>query len=144
MNKVTWKIKGLYNADAQLVYNEIGTNTITPEEIVEKARDPSSELHKCFEWDDKEAAEKYRIQQARSIMCNLVFVSDSKHDDLRVFYNLTFEKAEYHPTALILQNVDEYQALLSKAKGELIAFKKKYSMLKELGDVFQVIDKIAL
>ena len=141
MNKVTWKIKGLYNADAQLVYNEIGTNTITPEEIVEKARDPSSELHKCFEWDDKKAAEKYRIQQARSIMCNLVFVSDSKKEDLRVFYNLTFEKAEYHPTTLIMQNPDEYIALLCKAKGELLAFRKKYSMLKELGDVFRAIDK---
>lgn len=142
MEKVTWKIQGLYKADPQIVYQEIGVNNITPEEIVEKAKDPNSELHKCFEWDIEKAAHHYWIQQARSIMCNLVFVSEEKDEDLRVYYNLTFEKAEYHPTQLILQKPDEYQALLQKALGELKAFRKKYSMLKELEEVFALLDAV--
>lgn len=41
----------------------------TPQQILEKARDESTELHKCFTWDDSIAAEKYRIQEARQIVC---------------------------------------------------------------------------
>lgn len=142
MNKVRWKVNLYGNADAQKVYEEIGEETTTPEEILEKAKDPNSELHKCFEWDDKKAAYKYRLQQARTIMCNLVFVSRDEKDEVRTFYNLTFEKAEYHPTTMILQKPDEYKALLEKAKGELYAFKKKYAMLKELKKLFDDIEAL--
>lgn len=142
MNTVRWKVNLYGDADAQKVYEEIGEENTTPEEILEKAKDPNSELHKCFEWDDKKAAEKYRLQQARTIMCNLVFVSDDEKDDVRTHYALTFEKSEYHPTVLILQKPDEYKALLEKAKGELFAFKKKYAMLKELKKLFQEIDSL--
>ena len=142
MTQVKWKTNLFGDADAQKVAEEIGEQNTTPEEILEKAKDPDSELHKCFEWDDTVAAEKYRLQQARTIMCNLVWVTEDKKDEVRVFYNLTFEKSEYHPTKLILQKPDEYQALLNKAKGELAAFKKKYSMLKELKKLFEDIEEL--
>lgn len=142
MHKVGWKTNLFGDADAQKVYEEIGEENTTPEEILEKAKDPDSELHKCFEWDDKKAAYKYRLQQARTIMCNLVFVSDDAEERPRVFYNLTFEKAEYHPTKLILEKPDEYKALLTKAQNELKAFKTKYSMLRELQSIFSMIDNL--
>lgn len=46
---------------------------ISPEELVEAARDPGSPLHDFFEWDDAEAAERYRLVQARTLlrMCRL-------------------------------------------------------------------------
>lgn len=139
--KVKWKTD-IFKADAQKVYEEIGEENTTPEEIVEKAKDPSSELHKCFEWDDKKAAAKYRLSQARTIMCNLVFVTENIEAEPRVFYQLTYEKSEYHPTTLIMQKPDEYNSLLEKAKGELRAFQKKYSMLKELKKIFDDIEEL--
>ena len=47
----SWKIKGIFKADAQKVSEEIAEigETVEPSEIVEKARDESTELHKCFE-----------------------------------------------------------------------------------------------
>ena len=140
--KVKWKNNLFGDADAQKVYEEIGEENTTPEDVLEKAKDPDSELHKCFEWDDKKAAYKYRLSQARTIMCNLVFVTDDEKNEVRTHYALTFEKSEYHPTVLILQKPDEYKALLEKAKGELYAFKKKYSMLKELKMLFKEIDSL--
>lgn len=143
MEKVTWKVNLYGDADAQKVYEEIGEKNTTPEEILEKAKDPDSELHKCFEWDDSKAAHLYRLGQARTIMANLVFVSDKKDEPpVRVFYNLTFEKAEYHPTKLILKKPDEYEALLQKATGELRAFQVKYKMISELQPIFEMIDKL--
>lgn len=43
-----WRVKGIYKADAQKVADEIGNDKITPQEMVEKARNEQSELHKCL------------------------------------------------------------------------------------------------
>lgn len=67
-----WRVKGIYKADAQKVADEIGNDKITPQEMIEKARNEKSELHKCFEWNDTVAAEKYRLQQARIVLSMLM------------------------------------------------------------------------
>lgn len=41
---------------------------ITPNAVVEDARDPNSPLHKEFEWDDSKAAELYRLERARALI----------------------------------------------------------------------------
>ena len=135
-----WKIKGIYKADAQKVADEIGDGKVTPQEVLEKARDENSELHKCFEWDDAVAGENWRKQQARMIVCNLVYVDNEKKEPskLRVFYQS--EEREYKPVKFTLQKKDEYQELLERALKELHAFKEKYKMLTELDEIMKLID----
>lgn len=41
---------------------------LRPEDVVDAARDPSSPLHKHFEWDDAAAAHRHRLDQARSLI----------------------------------------------------------------------------
>jgi hypothetical protein len=43
-------------------------NTLTPEIVVEVARDPEHPLHSRFEWDDSVAAEAYRREQAHELI----------------------------------------------------------------------------
>ena len=85
-----WKIKGIYKADAQKVADEIGEGKVTPQEVLEKARDKNSELHKCFEWDDGIAAEKYRLSQAGGILRTLVIKREETESctkpEIRRFY----------------------------------------------------------
>jgi len=80
---VDWKIKGLYKADAGLVYDEITSigDEVTPEQIVDYAKDKDTELHKCFEWKDRISAHKYRLSQAQSIIRNIVYIKDYKDED---------------------------------------------------------------
>lgn len=42
--------------------------TVTTDLLLEEARSPTHPLHKYFEWDDSVAAEKYRQQQALSMI----------------------------------------------------------------------------
>ena len=42
--------------------------SLTPDALLKEASDPSSPLHDRFDWDDTEAAHKWRIQQARDII----------------------------------------------------------------------------
>lgn len=39
-----------------------------PADVVERARDEDSPLHSHFEWDNNEAADKYRLHQARALI----------------------------------------------------------------------------
>lgn len=138
-----WKIKGLFKADAQRVADEIGENSITPEQVLEKARnDENSELHKCFEWNDGIAAEKYRLIQARKIIINLSYVPKEKTDEPVRCFQITREKSVYMPTKQFLVNNDEYQDLLKRAKVELESFKRRYATLSELETVFEAIESI--
>ena len=55
-----------FKADAEKCYREIeALGECKPEEIVEYAKHTDTELHKCFEWDDTKAAERWRPVLAR-------------------------------------------------------------------------------
>ena len=140
--RATWRIPGYYKADAQKVADEIGDEKITPQEILEKARDEDSELHKCFEWNDSIAAEKYRLEQARNILRMLVYEGKSKEEKPLRLYMKTETTHEYQPTKQFLIQQDEYQGLLKRALAELEAFKRKYRTLTELDSIFEAMETI--
>jgi hypothetical protein len=140
-----WKSGCRISADAQKVADEILTigRSATTAQILDKARDEKTELHKCFDWDDAEAAEKWRLQQARHIVCNLVIKekNETPRPEVRVFFK-TDADSGYKPTVLIMQDKDEYRKLLDRALAELNSFKAKYKTLVELDGVFDAIDKV--
>jgi len=43
---------------------------LTPEIVIQAAKDPESALHGEFTWDDAEAAHRYRLVQARALIRN--------------------------------------------------------------------------
>lgn len=153
--KYQWRkgARGLSNLDADKIGSEIDymiDNNIPhdPEGIVEYARqNEDSELHKGFEWDDTKAAENYRIEQARYITRHIIHivnnpnaeVEEEREPEVRVFFQIG-NKTEYKRTVEIHRNEDEYAALLAKAMSELRAFKRKYSTLVELEEIFKLID----
>lgn len=144
-----WKsgFEGLFHADAQTVAEEIMEigESVTPEQIVERAEDESTELHKCFTWDDTEAAGKWRKHEARQIMCSLVVKrppeEDSRKPEVRVFHK-TEQNEGYKPVTLIVRREDEYISMLHRALGELKAFQKKYSILSDSEELRNLIEKI--
>lgn len=141
----TWRSGiNLFNADAQKVANEIRDigEDVTPTQIVERARDKGTELHKCFEWNDSVAADKYRLYQARKVVCHLVIREVEEKADsapVRVFHK-TEQGGGYKPFELIVKNKTEYEKLLEQAMSELRAFKAKYHTLSELDEILALID----
>jgi hypothetical protein len=41
---------------------------LSPADVIDAARNPNSAMHSQFEWDDSEAAQAYRLQQARALI----------------------------------------------------------------------------
>ena len=77
-----WK-QSRFKADAQKVGNELekieykNANSV----LASAKKNKKSELHKCFTWEDSEAAELYRLDQARCILRMLVTVEEVEDED---------------------------------------------------------------
>lgn len=144
----TFRVPGLYRADPQLIFEELkdlgeDVGEFKPEQIVERARDERTELHKCFDWNDTRAAEKWRLHQAVQLTSNLVFKREVKEDGsvpppIRII-NRT-ESGGYALPEKTFKVHSEYEALLQRAWAELHVFKRKYSALKELDEILALID----
>lgn len=142
MDKVYWKVNGIFKADANKVYSEmLEIKEITPQSVLERARDEKSELHKCFEWNNNVAAEVYRKQQAGNII-RMLYVVPREEEAPTVRVLSRTSETVYQPTRLFVKNQNEYEDLLKRALSELESFKRKYSTLSELEQVFEQIDMI--
>lgn len=112
-SEIKWAVEGLYHADAHAVAEEINQTNGRPADILEYAKTHTdSELHKCFERSDTEAARKYRLIQARQITINLKYVPvDKSKQEVRVFY-LDTKTHVYEPVTKFIVNSDKYARLL--------------------------------
>jgi hypothetical protein len=64
------------------------------DEILADARKASSPTHRAFEWDESEAAEKYRRRQARGLVNQLVVAKHGKATKTRAFVYVSHPEHE--------------------------------------------------
>ena len=139
-----------YKVNAQVVGEEIErleqkNGKVTPAEMVKEAKPKKSPLHNLFEWDDKKAADAYRLQTARQVLCALYVVNPDRPKE-RAFVNVEL-RAETRQGTFVNVNAamtDEItrDIVLQNAISELKAFKNKYKRLSELAKVFEAIDSL--
>ncbi len=156
--KYEWKT-GFYKIPAEEVGKHMENlqrekGEVTCENLLDSARPEDSVIHSLYEWDDSAAAEKYRLEQSRKIIGNLVrvtVVESSKPEEkkiVRAFVNVSeqkgVEKAIYIDTETALSQEKTRAIVLRNALSELIAFKKKYKNFHELASVFEAIDDTQL
>lgn len=143
-----WKLKGIYTADPSKVAAEIEElgDRFTLKDVVDRARDEGSEMHSCFEWNDKIAGEKYRESQAGNVVRMLVIRKEETIEEpektVRLFYSTGERENVYTPVRRIAYHENEYKALLKRALAELKAFRKKYETLSELKVILDEIDAV--
>jgi hypothetical protein len=107
---------------------------LTPQHIVDKARDKKSNLHNEFEWDNEIAGEKYRVGQASEMLRTLIVVNEEKENSapMRAYINVSTMTHQYFPMKIVIETPDLYKQMLEDAKKEMQSFIRKYEMLDEL------------
>jgi hypothetical protein len=124
-------------------------NGISPQVVVDESKPKDAILHKCFEWNDTKAAEKYREQQARVLIANIVTVKFEEEQEeikpVRAFINVVDcdEPAKYVSLKTALSDENYRKQMYDKALSELKSFQQKYSNLQELADLFKEIEKLS-
>lgn len=142
-----WKTGFFGQADANIVAKEINElEEITAQNIVDKARNEDTELHKCFDWDDSIASEKWRKQQAGMILNNLKVVvaknvETNEEKSVKAFVTLKRE-TEYEPIQTVVKDPEKYDILKERAIRQLKSIRTTYEEIVELQDIFNLIDEL--
>lgn len=163
MAAFTYKYRGGYNSK---VSAEIAgpvcqklhdAQILTPENLVNEARAETSPIHSAFEWNDSVAAEKYRCEQARLMIANIIWVEsdiqterhvklvstennnketeEPNFTDERAFVSTGEQNHRYVPIAVALTNEEWRANLLKAAKRDMNSFIMKYRRLTELANI---------
>jgi hypothetical protein len=118
------------------IYEERGE--LTPEAVVEEARDPAHPLHTRFEWDDQKAAHSYRLIQAERLIrkVKLYREPDDPRDptDVRAWVTVR-DGTGYHPFEKIAQDPVKSEILLRDAEREWRMLHDRYGHLREFVDI---------
>jgi len=151
----------IYRARPNSIYNDGDAAVIGPvltriegrdgsiqtEAVVEEASGKNSPLHDYFDWDDKSAARKHRLQQARvmigAIVVEYVAVSEER-PPLRAFYSVETPDAgeSYVSLEKVLSDDDYRKQVVEKARKEAKAWAERYRAYKEFGKVIKTIDDL--
>jgi hypothetical protein len=136
----------------ELVRIEKKSGAITPQIVVESAQPSQSPMHKYFTWDDGEAADKCRLDEARQLVRSVVIVrvtKDDSGDSIRAFVSVkssngekAFDGQAYISTVRALRHATYREQVLADALRELNAWKDRYQHLKELSAIVGAIEQL--
>jgi hypothetical protein len=139
-----WRDGSRYRAKAQEVGERLeqlrtdSGGTVTPHAVVADARDEASPLHPVFEWDDSKAANAYRIDQARSVIADVMVVfaeevDGAPREPIRAFSSLSGGNTPaYTSTMEAMQSPEMRAIVLGQARSELDSWRKRYRHYQEL------------
>lgn len=141
-----WKVPGVMPVDAQTAGTELERiyathGRLEPSDIVDESRDEQAPLHRCFEWNDAAAAEKYRQSQAANIIRSIVTVQETERgpQEVRSYVHV---QTGYQPISVVVNSEEQMNTLLRSALRELSAFRQKYSALSALRPVFDAATQV--
>lgn len=121
---------------------------LTPEFVLEDAREAKSPLHGCFEWDDGLAAERYRLTQAGDVIRSITVVVSAPNPETpstrtRAFVNVETEAGRHYTSiAHAMSDADLRKQVLHRAFQELQSWRSRYTEYQELAAVFGAIDEV--
>jgi hypothetical protein len=127
---------------------------LTPQKLVELARDENHVLHRYFEWHDGVAAEKYRQTQARQLIQSIkvrIVTAPEKVMLVRAILSIPADaragdlKPRYALASDIANDPEAQERIKEQAIIELSRLRRKYDALASLPDfaeIFGVVDKL--
>lgn len=141
-----WTMTGLYKGDANKVGRELeeieNSSELTNVNVLEFAKEnKNSELHKCFEWNDTVAGQKYRLIQASKILQDITIVINEVEETTKAFVNIKTkeETRVFKNIVSVIENDEEYNQLKEKAKRDFISYREKYDKIIKLKDLKSII-----
>lgn len=118
---------------------------LTPKDVVEDAKNHNSPLHSFFEWSDTEAAEQWRLQQARGLIRAVVAVIVNDNEPatrMQAFVHVPESGApHYRATDHAMSQERTREMILRQAWKEFRAWQKRYEHLEELAALFTSVNK---
>src|SRR6185437_1323639 len=121
---------------------------VTPRDVVDAARSSNSPLHDYFEWNDKKAADLFRVEQARNMLRSIRvrYIEDGAPKEARAFQVVSGtgwkdEPRQYRSFEVLYGDSAFAANMMDNAIADLATFKRRYEPYVDLwirfGDLFQ-------
>ena len=130
---------------------------LTPEVIVEVSKSKNSVLHRFFNWDDSEAAHKYRMFQARGLINRTYIVVCKPGAEKRksgmskvIVYKAIISARDpeketrnsYHSVVEVARRPDMSDIYLNSLKNKVRAIIKEFESYKELTEILNTLKTV--
>jgi hypothetical protein len=142
--------RSIRGANPQLIGQELERlraekGTLRPEDVLEAAADPASPLHVAFSWDDSEAAQKWRLTEARKLIVSVRVLNSPAGRPTTAFVSVRTPEAgrQYMPVSEALSDEELRVRVLAEARQAIEALERRYAHLADLGDVFDRLKRAA-
>lgn len=153
-NKYSYRRGFNFKVSAQVVGETLEelaqTGELTSARLLDVSRPEDAPTHNLFEWNDSVAAERYRLQQAtvaiNSVEVQIVNEETATAIPQAAFVNVISKaparSGVFTPIDIALSDENMRSTLLQNALNELRSFRRKYSQLSELSNVFSELNRI--
>jgi hypothetical protein len=114
---------------------------LTPQAVVDAARDPDHVLHSRFEWDDQLAGEAYRRQQAHEMIKRVKVVYREPDENgparsVRAFHSVADQEGyAFQPAESVREDPFQRQLVLRSMEREWKAMYRRYQEFQEFLDL---------
>lgn len=115
---------------------------LTPQVVVDTARDPGHPLHSRFEWDDSVAGEAWRRQQAHEMIRKLKLVyreadESGPEKSVRAFHAVRSSEGHvYEPTEKVVEDPFTQRLVLADMERR---WKELYQQFKEFEEFLSMV-----
>lgn len=126
--------------------------TLTPDIVVRAAQPDSSPLHDYFDWDDREAAKKWRLEQARELIRSVHVSITTENVTVAAPYflrdpDMESDEQGYATVASLRTSEDRARAVVlaefSRAAGALSRAKAVATALNLVGEIESLERRLA-
>lgn len=117
---------------------------LNPEDVVEFAKNPDTELHSRFQWDDSLAAHEHRLFQAREVINVQVVMLPNSNAPVRAYVSLLPDRKNggYRPIEAVMASPKLHRAMLDQAFVALKSLQRRYKDLSELTPIFEMAEQV--
>lgn len=126
-----------------------GRGPLTAEAVLQDAENERSPLHAAFQWDDTEAAQQWRLEQARSLIRSVVVIRHELPDNpaVRAFVNIgpvsdaenDADGGDYIDLDSAMRHPELREQVVGRALAEANSWSERYRHLSELGQIHAAI-----
>lgn len=125
------------------IYNRDGN--LDAETVVTEATPKGAPLHRYFTWDNKVAAHRYRVEEARALIrdAEVVLLREEKQFKVRAFVNIDpggdSGSRGYMPTAVALADPASREILLRQLQRDVSVMVRRYETMAEAADLIPLL-----
>jgi len=148
----------LSDEDAQVIVNEFErlyeeNGPVTAESLLEAAKPTKSPLHRFFEWNDGEAAHRYRLQQAGYLVRSVAIVEVESRRAGRTTESVMVQRKaiisadeedgghSFHPRAVILSDADKHQRHIANLWRRIYGYRDEIADFAEFDEFVKDMDR---